>query len=436
MTGLNISSVQMSLSYDTAILEAINISNDGTVAPSWDSYSMNLKEDGLDIEFSGPSFSGSGSLVLIEFKVIGDDGQFTPIQFESIAFTPSNVIATTTDGSFQVNPGQVVISLPADTSGMSGTPISIPVTVSDVTGLDILLVTLVITYNYDNPDVLDAFSVSTENTIAESWPEPTFNDFTNRAYIRMSGTVPLEGAGPLIYINFNITGPDKTTSELHFMNAVFNVGSPIAIKQDGKFTVEGVIPVELASFEATVLKGDVLLTWTTVSESNNYGYEIQRKHQDQSAWKNIAFVKGNGTTDIPHSYSHVDQNLSPGAYSYRLKQIDFNGAFEYSDIREVTVDVPIKFSLEQNYPNPFNPDTKIKYQIPESALGSIPVDITIYNLLGSKIKTLIATKQSSGFYTVYWNGTDEIGNKVPTGIYVYRLRAGNHVATRRMVLMK
>jgi len=197
-----------------------------------------------------------------------------------------------------------------------------------------------------------------------------------------------------------------------------------------------VVPVELASFKAEVSTRDVSLTWITVSESNNYGFEIHRKTQQETTWQIVDFVQGHNTSNIPHIYSYTDCNLVPGIYFYRLKQIDSNGASEFSNIIEVNVAIPDRFALEQNFPNPFNPGTTIKYQIPAMVENNATVNLTIYNLVGSKVKTLISTEQSPGYHKTFWDGKDEQGNVVPTGMYVYRICVGKNVATKRMVLMK
>ena len=135
--------------------------------------------------------------------------------------------------------------------------------------------------------------------------------------------------------------------------------------------VPNIVPVELQSFTAEVIGSDVKLFWSTATETNNQGFEIERispirskNDEVRRVGMKIGFVPGFGTTTEVHHYSFVDESLQSGDYQYRLKQIDFDGTFEYSNIIEVTVDAPTKFSLEQNYPNPFNPTTKIKYTIP------------------------------------------------------------------------
>ena len=199
---------------------------------------------------------------------------------------------------------------------------------------------------------------------------------------------------------------------------------------------QNAVPVELTTFEATTDQNNVTLKWITATETNNLGFEIQRRKKNANTWKILDFVKGHGTTATPHSYSYHDNNLQAGTYLYRLKQTDYSGQFEFSKTIEVSLNAPGYFSLQQNYPNPFNPVTKINYQIPAEIGDQVIVSLEIYNLLGEKVKSLVHESKSAGYHSIEWNGTDDNANPVPTGIYVYRLQAGRFIATKRMVLMK
>jgi hypothetical protein len=191
------------------------------------------------------------------------------------------------------------------------------------------------------------------------------------------------------------------------------------------------IPVELTSFTSSVNGNNVTLSWVTASEINNSGFEIEKQvGSGQSAvgnWEKIGFVEGNGTTTETNYYSFEDKNLSAGKYSYRLKQIDFDGTFEYSDIIEVEIDIPVEFSLSQNYPNPFNPLTTIEYQIPADGF----VSLTIYNTIGQEVSNLVNEYRSAGNYSITLSA-DELSS----GLYFYTLRSGEFEATRKMILLK
>jgi hypothetical protein len=185
------------------------------------------------------------------------------------------------------------------------------------------------------------------------------------------------------------------------------------------------IPVELTSFSGYAANGNVTLNWSTSTETNNQGFEIERKSNDN--WEQIGFVPGSGTTTELRTYTYVDKNISSGNFGYRLKQIDFNGQYEYSEIVEIEVNTPSEYSLEQNYPNPFNPVTTISYSIKENGL----VTMKIFDILGTEVKTLISEEQQSGNYKVEYDASS-----IASGIYFYTLQAGEFVSTKKMILLK
>jgi hypothetical protein len=195
------------------------------------------------------------------------------------------------------------------------------------------------------------------------------------------------------------------------------------------------IPVELISFTGHFTNEGIKLHWTTSSEKNNYGFEIERTQN--SKWEVIGFAEGNGTTAGQNNYSFTDQDISSGIYKYRLKQIDFDGTFSYSGIIEVNVGLPEVFSLEQNYPNPFNPVTKIKYNIPSVTTGQAQSDtrvlLKVYNLLGREAATLVDEFKPAGSYEVEFDASG-----LSSGVYYYKLYLADtgKFETRKMILMK
>lgn len=200
-----------------------------------------------------------------------------------------------------------------------------------------------------------------------------------------------------------------------------------------KIFSNGTLPVELVSFDAQAKDEGVLLEWKTASEANNYGWQIDRLslNNEQSltnSWTEIGFVDGAGTSTMPKNYSITDKEPRHGKYHYRLKQIDRNGEFKYS--QEVEVDVigaPNKFALNQNYPNPFNPTTNLRFSIAEDQL----VRLELFDILGRKVGMLVNEKKSAGNYSVKWDAAG-----LPSGTYIYRLTAGNFTAVKKMILMK
>ena len=191
-----------------------------------------------------------------------------------------------------------------------------------------------------------------------------------------------------------------------------------------------VLPVELVSFTATASGMNANLHWSTATEINNSGFEIQRRQT--SDWAKVGFVAGAGTSNAPRNYSYTDSKLSAGSYSYRLKQIDNNGAFTYGSTVEVAISsTPAAFALSQNYPNPFNPSTVISYQLPVNSR----VTLKVYDMLGQEVATLVNGPQEAGVYTVSFN-TSKGTPGLSSGVYIYRLEAGSFVSTKKLVLMR
>jgi photosystem II stability/assembly factor-like uncharacterized protein len=194
------------------------------------------------------------------------------------------------------------------------------------------------------------------------------------------------------------------------------------------YTLNGGVPVELVSFNTDVSDDNVSLSWITASELNNSGFEVQREnHIKKNGWNKISFIKGSGTTTEIQTYSFNDKNVPSEKYQYRLKQLDYDGTFEYSNVIQVEVKPPNIFALHQNFPNPFNPTTAIKYQIPELNF----VTLKVYDVLGKEVAILVNEEKPAGTYEVEFKGTS-----LPSGIYFYQLKTDSYIKTRKMVLIK
>jgi hypothetical protein len=187
------------------------------------------------------------------------------------------------------------------------------------------------------------------------------------------------------------------------------------------------VPVEFGSFSASADNQQIVLSWTTISEKNNMGFVIERKHESSSSWEETAFVNGIGTSAEVNHYSYTDIPRSSGKYSYRLRQTDFDGTVSYSTPVEVEYLADISFRLNQNYPNPFNPVTSIEYIIPEDGF----IEITLHDVLGKEIRSLVSERKVKGIYKLNFTGDD-----LTSGVYFYRMKAGSFIETRKMMLLK
>ena len=187
------------------------------------------------------------------------------------------------------------------------------------------------------------------------------------------------------------------------------------------------LPVELTSFTSSVTGNTVLLKWSTSSELNNSGFNIERSSLN-SDWTVIGNAEGHGNSAVTNNYSFTDRNLNSGIYYYRLKQIDFNGNYEYFNLsNEVSIGIPAEYNLSQNYPNPFNPVTRIEYQLPVQGI----VNITLYDLTGKEVAQLINEVRSAGYYTIDLNAS-----ALTSGVYFYTIKANNFVNTKKLMVIK
>jgi hypothetical protein len=190
---------------------------------------------------------------------------------------------------------------------------------------------------------------------------------------------------------------------------------------------EVIVPVELINFTAVTEPGKVLLTWQTVTELDNKGFEIERRSSTSNSWQRQGFIEGKGTTTEIINYTFSDVPPMPGKYSYRLRQINYNGTSEYSNEIEIQFISPQYFNLSQNYPNPFNPSTTIEFSIPQEST----VSIKIYDLLGEEKIVLMNEQKPAGTYKINFDAS-----KLPSGVYLYKLSAKGFEQTRKMLLLK
>jgi len=234
-----------------------------------------------------------------------------------------------------------------------------------------------------------------------------FNAQTANINWKNSGTNPVTRITAYISgINTNITNPTSHINQL--------ANPPL--------------PVELSSFTAKFKDNSkVDLNWITKTEVSNYGFYVERKINDGD-WSSLGFVEGHGNSNSPKEYSYSDKDLFTGGskFQYRLKQIDNDGSFEYSDIVEVSV-LPTQFELSQNYPNPFNPSTTIRFSLPKET----QLRINIYNMLGELVQTLAEGTYEAGYHKVTFSASS-----LPSGAYIYRIESGAFVQVKKMIVIK
>ncbi len=202
------------------------------------------------------------------------------------------------------------------------------------------------------------------------------------------------------------------------------------------FLLDGQVAVELSSFLAQAHDDRVKLHWKTASENENMGFYVSRSQREDGVYLklNTELIAGAGSTEEEHAYSFVDADIEPGqVYYYKLIDVDYSGNVGVHGPIKVEVPTsPVRYELEQNYPNPFNPQTTIGFRLADERR----VRVQIYNLTGQLVKTLLDETLSARRHEVVWDGTDEFGMQVPSGVYLYILEAGDNRISKRMILAK
>ena len=282
------------------------------------------------------------------------------------------------------------------------------------------------TVGIENPDgtiglqvVKDAVYLKNNHAI-QFMAEPDWLFMTTQS----SGTL-YNGNSANVQLKFQTDGLQNGTYGMEVHIASNDPVNPLIIVPV-TMEVGDVVPVELTQFAASLENSYTKLLWSTATETNNQGYEIQRK--TSADWENVGFVKGKGTTTEKNSYSFVDDltNLKADKIYYRLKQIDFDGTAHYSQAVEVSF-IPQQFSLDQNYPNPFNPSTTIKFALPKTS----NVKLIVFNTLGQVVSELVNEKLDAGYHSFDFNASN-----LSSGVYYYRLETENFVSVKKMMLIK
>jgi hypothetical protein len=243
--------------------------------------------------------------------------------------------------------------------------------------------------------------------------DPLFNNISGRDFSSKDGSIAIDNGLVTHVYDVDLNNTPRPQGSDYDIGSYERAPNPF--------------PVELSSFTVTVKNYIVKLNWRTETEVNNYGFEIERKSTDETDWKLITFVEGYGNSNSPKQYSYADSNPIGGSkFHYRLKQIDNDGQFEYSNILEIELK-PVQYALYQNYPNPFNPSTKIKYSVAKLGL----VTIGIYNSIGEQVVLLMNENKSPGNFEVEFDGTN-----LPSGVYFYKLETDKFIDVKKMILLK
>jgi agmatine/peptidylarginine deiminase len=225
------------------------------------------------------------------------------------------------------------------------------------------------------------------------------------------------------------------TKILYYISALSNSGKQITrpiTAPNGYFTTiaDVTVPVELINLRIFTHGNSVTINWQTVTETNNYGFEIERKNLNHNIssieWEMLGFIKGNGTSVISSSYEFKDVVQTGGNCQYRLKQIDYNGQFTFYSLSEVDI-IPFEFNLYQNFPNPFNPTTTISFQIPNEEF----VSLKIYDILGNEVQTLLNKLVKPGIHNIQFEASS-----MASGIYFYTLKTKENFDSKKMILTK
>lgn len=271
----------------------------------------------------------------------------------------------------------------------------------------------------------------------------------NGSKVVSADNVPVDPTQPnFAWVNSNGTYADGWEASFSLADQTippdepYNISVHVNVFSDGSQTCRnyyetlvvdcGVLPVEMTSFSVNAGENIATLDWETATEVNNYGFEVERKFNSENKninWEKIGFVTGHGNSNSPKFYTFTDNTLNwNGEYSYRLKQIDLDGKFEYSKVINVKFNLSENtYNLNQNYPNPFNPSTRINFSIPERT----HVNLIIYNIFGEEVDRPISEFKEAGVYSINYTAKN-----ISSGIYFYSLETENYKATKKFIYLK
>ena len=265
-----------------------------------------------------------------------------------------------------------------------------------------------------------------------------------------NGQVVMTGWLPFALITFTITDMTQT-SGLAWRIGEPNTNTILFLDNENTLLTAGDLgnqddnlPVELSAFTAVAKQGEIQLNWTTQSEINNLGFEVYRSDREDGNYLLLAgfltepALQGAGNSNVANDYTYEDESIAEETnYWYQLADVDFQGIRTFHSPISVESGnlLPEKYALLPNFPNPFNPTTNIQYEIP-AGIENGRIKLVIYNSLGMKVKTLKSGKSEPGIHNLEWDGRNEQGFRLASGIYFLQMEAQNFRQVRKMILLR
>jgi len=429
LTQKGVISFQTVVTYDKTILKMTGVTTTGTLSAAFTAPTVNndTANGKISIAAAGVSaLSGSGSLIILNATMVGKGT--SALTFTSFQFNEGTPAATLTNGQVVV-PSLSVKASDITTSAPVGGTFTLPITTEDLTGKGVL--SYQFTLKFDATKI-NLTGVSIAGTISSGFTAPVVNTATaGQISVAVAGTAPLTGTGTLINVNGTVVGGG--TSAVLFTSFQFNEGTPAGAGVDGSVTLGTPVKPTLISRVPTTL--------STTPQNNIVAFTVHAMDAAgqplQFTWKvNGAVVKGpsaDSTYSVRFTDPHGTVKLVTCVFTTTASLSDSTfWQFTVTDVPKPTP-IPTEFGLDQNYPNPFNPSTTISFSLPKES----PVTFEIYNMLGVKIRTLMAGEtKGAGVHTVAWDGKDDAGVTMPSGVYLYRVHAGTFLSSKKMTLLK
>jgi hypothetical protein len=428
LTGKGVVSYQFTITYNPAIVTITGVTA-GPLATAFGTPTFGNKTPGqVTVTAAGTTaLSGSGILVYLAATMAGKGT--TPLAFNgTFQFNEGTPAVTAKDGSVIVPVLSVKIS-DITTLVPVGSTFTLPITTESVTGLNVTSAQFTITWDKTKINIT---GVDKANTMTAAWTSSTNTGTGGSLTWAGAGQTALTSTGTLV----NLTGTILAlggSSPVQFLNFMYNEGTPAAGGVDGSVT--------LGTPQKPVLVSRVPAQLTAASQNNIIAFTTHASDPGGSpitySWKlNDALVKGPGA-DSTYSVRFTDPHGTAKKVSCIFTNVaGLTDSTVWSFIVTGVVNpisVPTDFVLGQNYPNPFNPTTLISYSLPKEA----PVTFEVYNMLGVKVRTLMSSEtRSAGTYTVSWDGRNDSGVGMPSGVYMYRVLAGTYMASKKMTLLK